>query len=117
MRLYVSCASRSDLRARLEPSMAFGEPMRTRRRWRIIFDVATTSVAITVVALVTGHPGVAEVTGGSMIVGSAILLGWPATARAVTQRKPGRVLLWDLVLVAAVLLALVGVGIMALAMP
>jgi hypothetical protein len=35
----------------------------------------------------------------------------------VAQGRPGRVLLWDLVLVALVLLGLVGVGIMALAMP
>ncbi|HEX9848584.1 MAG TPA: hypothetical protein VGB33_09215 [Acidimicrobiia bacterium] len=91
------------------------DPVDTRRR--IVSGVATILGAITVVALVTGHPGVAQVIGGSTIVGSAIVLGWAATARVVAQGRPGRVLLWDLVLVALVLLGLVGVGIMALAMP
>jgi len=92
-------------------------PVNTGSRRRIFPDVAIILVAVTMLALATGHPGVAEMIGGAVIVWTAIVAGSSVAPKVVAERKPGRELLWDLLLVAVVLFGLVGVGVMALAIP
>jgi hypothetical protein len=68
-------------------------------------------------AAVLGHPAIAEVVGGGVIVFVAVLLGRPLTRRVAIETDPRRELLWNVLLVLVIVLALVGVGVMATAIP
>lgn len=77
--------------------------------------IAVAVVAILAVAL--GHPAVGDVLGGAVILGLSFQLGRRLTGRLAIETDPGRELTWDVLLVLVVVLALVGVGVMAAAIP
>jgi hypothetical protein len=68
---------------------------------------------IAVFAMLLGHVAVALVLGGALLIWLAASLGDPLVARVNSEHDAGRVLVWDLLLVGVVLLALVGIGMMA----
>lgn len=78
--------------------------------------VATATVA-TMSAMVAGHPAIAEVVGGAVIVLVAVGLGSRITQRAAVEVDSARVLTLDLVLILVVLLGLAGVAVVGLALP
>jgi hypothetical protein len=88
-----------------------------RNRQRNVLEVTTAGLAAALVALVSGHPAVAEVVGGTLIILIAILAGMDLARRVEREHDPGRVLLFDLLLVLVVVVGLVGVGVMAAAIP
>jgi hypothetical protein len=59
----------------------------------------------------------AEVVGGGVIIFVSFLLGRPLTRRVAVETDPGRGLVWNVLLVLVIALALVGVGVMAAAIP
>ena len=77
----------------------------------------TAGLGATLVAVVSGHPAVAEVVGGALIISIAVLAGLLLASRVVGEDDPGRVLLFDFLMVLVVVIGLVGVGVMAAAMP
>lgn len=70
-------------------------------------------VAVAAGGLGMGYPAVAFLASGVMVVWVAVLLGSSLTRRLGVERDPGRQLLWNLLLAGVVVLALVGVGLMA----
>jgi hypothetical protein len=52
-----------------------------------------------------------------VIILVAFLLGRPLTRRVTFEIDPGRELLWNVLLVLVIVLALIGVGVMAAAIP
>ncbi|HEX6300595.1 MAG TPA: hypothetical protein VF148_09050 [Acidimicrobiia bacterium] len=72
---------------------------------------------VSILAAVLGHPAIAEVIGGGVIAFVAFLLGRPLTRRVAIETDPGRELIWNVLLVLVIVLALVGVGVMAAAIP
>jgi hypothetical protein len=86
-----------------------------RNRYWIVLEVTTAGLAATFVALISGHPAVAAVFGGALIISIAILAGMVLARRVVGEDDPGRVLLFDFLLVLVVVIGLVGVGVMAAA--
>ena len=64
-----------------------------------------------------GHPAVAEVLGGGLIVWLSVLIGTHLTRRAAEESDPSAELILDLALVLIVIVGLVGVGVMAVAVP
>jgi hypothetical protein len=70
---------------------------------------------VAILAAVLGHPAIAEVVGGGVIVFVAFLLGRPLTRHVAIETDPRSELLWNVLLVLVVVLALVGVGVMAAA--
>lgn len=68
-------------------------------------------------AAVFGHPAIAEVVGGGAIVFVAFLLGRPLTRQVSVEVDPRRALVWNVLLVLVIVLALVGFGVMAAAIP
>jgi hypothetical protein len=79
--------------------------------------VATVVAAVATLAAMLGHPGVAEVMIGALIMCIAVLIGRPLTLSATSETDPRRLIMLDLALVVVVVLALVGVGVMAVAIP
>lgn len=75
------------------------------------------AVAVTLVAIVSGHPAIAEVVSGLLLLGITAWAGTTLARRATLERDPGRELILDLGLVAVVLLGLAGVTIISLAIP
>ncbi len=73
--------------------------------------------SVLVISLVAGHPAIAEVIGGSVILLVAVLIGIDLARRAVAEADPGRHLILDLLMVAVVLLALLGVAVIGMAIP
>jgi hypothetical protein len=92
-------------------------PINLRPRWTTVANTTILALAVVSVALVSGHAGVAEVVGGAWIMWVAILAGSLFVPRVVAEPDPGKELVWDLVLVVVVLVALVGVGVIGLALP
>jgi hypothetical protein len=72
---------------------------------------------VAILAAVLGHLAVAEVVGGGVIAFVAFLLCRPLTRRVAIETDPGRELIWNVLLVLVIVLALVGVGVMASAIP
>jgi hypothetical protein len=72
---------------------------------------------VAILAAVLGHTAIAEVVGGGMIIIVAFLLGRPLTRRVAFEIDPGRELVWNVLMVLVIVLALVGVGVMAAAIP
>ena len=72
---------------------------------------------VAILAAVLGHLAVAEAVGGGVIAFVAFLLGRPLTRRVAIETDPGRELIWNVLLVLVIVLALVGVGVMAAAIP
>jgi hypothetical protein len=72
---------------------------------------------VSFLAAVLGHPAIAEVVGGAVIIFVAFSFGRPLTRRLVVETDPGRELVWNVLLVLVIVLALVGVGVMAAAIP
>jgi hypothetical protein len=72
---------------------------------------------VSFLAAVLGHPAIAEVVGGGVIIFVAFLLGRPPTRRLAVETDPGREWVWNLLLALVIVLALVGVGVMAAAIP
>ncbi|HEU4319565.1 MAG TPA: hypothetical protein VFS66_05750 [Acidimicrobiia bacterium] len=70
-----------------------------------------------ILAAVLGYNEVADVVGGGVLIVLAFLLGRPVTRRLAVEKDPGRELAWDLLLVVLIVVALVGVGVMATAIP
>jgi len=72
---------------------------------------------VSILAAVLGHPAIAEVMGGAVIVFVAFLFGRPVTRRLAVETDPSRELIWNVLLVVVIVMALVGVGVMAAAIP
>lgn len=72
---------------------------------------------VAILAAVLGYNEVADVVGGGVLIVLAFLLGRPVTRRLAVEKDPGRELAWDLLLVVLIVVALVGVGVMATAIP
>lgn len=77
-----------------------------------ILKIAVPLLGIAAAGGVLGHPSVAFVVSGMVVVWVAVLFGLSLVGRLAVERDPGRELLWDLLLTAVILLALVGVGLM-----
>ena len=73
--------------------------------------------SVLIISLVAGHPGIAEVIAGTVILVVAVLIGIKLARQAVAELDPGKHLNLDLLMVAVVLLALVGVAVIGLALP
>ena len=73
--------------------------------------------SVLVISMVAGHPAVAELIGGFVVLVVAMLLGMNLAARAVAELDPGRRLILDLLIVGVILLALVGMAVIGLAIP
>ena len=72
---------------------------------------------VSILAAVLGHTAFAEVVGGGVIIFVAFSLGRSLTRRVAFEIDPGRELVWNVLLVLVIVLALVGVGVMAAAIP
>lgn len=72
---------------------------------------------VSILAARSGHSAIAEVVGGGVIIFVAFSLGRPLTRLVAVESDPGRELVWNVLLVLVVVLALVGVGVMAAAIP
>jgi hypothetical protein len=72
---------------------------------------------VAVLAAVLDHTAIAEVVGGGMIIIVAFLLGRSLTWRVAVEIDPGWELVWNVLLILVIVLALVGVGVMAAAIP
>lgn len=72
---------------------------------------------VSILAAVLGYTAIAEVVGGGVIIFVAFLLGRSVTRRVAVEIDPGRELVWNVLLALVVVLALVGVGVMAAAIP
>lgn len=72
---------------------------------------------VAILAAVLGYTELADVVGGGALVVLAFLLGRPVTRRLAVESDPGRELVWNLLLVLLIVAALVGVGVMAAAIP
>ena len=72
---------------------------------------------VAILAAVLGHTAIAEVLGGGVIIFVAFLSGRPLTRRLAAETDPGRELVWNVLLVLVIVVALVGVGVMAAAIP
>jgi hypothetical protein len=72
---------------------------------------------VAILAAVLGHTAIAEVVGGGMVVIVAFLLGRSLTWRVAVEIDPGWELVWNVLLILVIVLALVGVGVMAAAIP
>lgn len=72
---------------------------------------------VSILAALLSHTTIAVVVGGGVIIFVAFLLGRPLTRRVAFEVDPGRELVWDVLLVLVIVLALVGVGLMAAAIP
>jgi hypothetical protein len=73
--------------------------------------------SVVLASLVAGHPAVAELTGGGIILFVAVIMAVGLARRAALEPDPGRHLVLDVMLVAVVFLALIGVAVMGLAIP
>jgi hypothetical protein len=67
---------------------------------------------LSILAAILGHPAVAEIVGGGVIIYVSFLVGRPVTQRLAADTDPGRELIWNVLLVLVIVLALVGVGVM-----
>lgn len=70
-----------------------------------------------ILAAQQGFTAVAEVVGGGALILLAFLFGRPITKRLAVETDPDRELVWNLLLVLVIVVALVGVGVMAAALP
>ena len=73
--------------------------------------------SVLIISLVAGRPGIAEVIGGTVILLVAVLMGINLAKRAVAELDPDKHLILDLLMVAVVLVALVGVTVIGMALP
>jgi hypothetical protein len=80
-----------------------------------VTSISTGLVAI--LAAVFGHSAIAEVLGGGVIIFVSFLCGRPLTRRLAVETDPGKELVWNVLLVLVIVVALVGVGVMAAAIP
>jgi len=71
---------------------------------------------VSVVAVSSGHPAVAEVVGGGLVTAVAARLAASLAHRVVEETEPALALRWDLLLVLSILAGLAGVAVMALAL-
>ncbi|HZD23709.1 MAG TPA: hypothetical protein VE569_09965 [Acidimicrobiia bacterium] len=79
--------------------------------------VSLSAGLVAIVAAVLGYTEVAEVVGGGVLILLALLAGRPVTKRLAVETDPGRQLVWNVLLVLVIVVALVGVGVMAAALP
>jgi hypothetical protein len=71
--------------------------------------LAMTLVGLGAAAAISGHPDLVLPLCGVALVWVAALVGSSLTRRAVDERDPGRMLVWDALLVGVVVLGLIGV--------
>jgi hypothetical protein len=72
---------------------------------------------VAILAAVLGHTAIAEVVGGGVIVFVAFTFGRPLTRRLAAETDPRWELVWNVLLVLVIVVALVGVGVVAAAIP
>jgi hypothetical protein len=72
---------------------------------------------VSILAAVLGHSAIAEVVGGGVIILISFSLGRPLVRLVAIESEPRRELAWNVLLVLVIVLALVGVGVMAAAIP
>jgi hypothetical protein len=70
-----------------------------------------------ILAAVLGHTAIAEAVGGGVIIVVAFLWGRPLTRRLAVETDPGTELVWNVLLVLVIVVALIGVGVVAAAIP
>jgi hypothetical protein len=90
---------------------------RLRFPYLALSRVALAGGAITVVAVLSDHPAIAELVGGAVIVWASVLIGSRLARVAAGELDPTRHLVLDLWLVLVVVLGLVGVGVIGAAIP
>lgn len=84
---------------------------------RTASEVALLGVLAAVVALVTGHPAMAETLGGMLLLTGAIWAGSRLTRLAASEADSDRLLVLNLLLVVVVVVFLAGVAMIGLALP
>jgi hypothetical protein len=72
---------------------------------------------VSILFAVLGHIAIAEMVGGGVIVFVAFLCGRPLTRQLAIETDPGRELVWNVLSVLVIVVALIGVGVMAAAIP
>jgi uncharacterized membrane protein HdeD (DUF308 family) len=85
----------------------------SRSASRKILKTAVVASGVAAAGVALGHPAVAFVASGVFVVWLAVLVGSSLVRRLAVERDRGRELMWNLLLAGVVLLALVGVGLMA----
>jgi len=72
---------------------------------------------VSILAALSGHSAIAEVASGGVVILVAFSLGRPLTRLVAVEFGPGRELVLSALLVLVIVLALVGVGVIAAAIP
>ena len=89
----------------------------SRSPYRVLSSVALVGGAVTLMAVISGHPAIAELAGGAVIVWASALIGSRLARVVAGELDPTRQLTLDLWLVLVVVLGLVGVGVIGAAIP
>jgi hypothetical protein len=84
---------------------------------RTVLVVFISAGMVSILAAVLGHSAIAEVVGGGVIILISFSLGRPLVRLVAIESEPRRELAWNVLLVLVIVLALVGVGVMAAAIP
>ena len=79
--------------------------------------VSVSAGLVAILAAVLGLTAIAEMVGGGVIVFVAFLGGRSLTRRLAVETDPGRELVWNVLLALVIVVALIGVGVMAAAIP
>lgn len=82
-----------------------------------VWVISISAGLVAILAGVLGQIAIAEVVGGALIIFVAFLFGRPLAQRLAVETDPGRRLGWNVLLAIVIVLALVGVGVMAAAIP
>ena len=87
-----------------------------RFSYRALSEVVLTAGAVTLIALVSGHPAFAKIVGGAALVWASILIGSRLARTVAGEVDPTRHLILDLWLVLVVVFGLIGVGVIGAAL-
>jgi hypothetical protein len=85
--------------------------------YQALSRVALTGGAVTFIAVISDHPAIAELVSGAVIVWASVLIGSRLARVVAGELDPTRHLVLDLWLVLAVVVGLVGVGVIGAAIP
>lgn len=89
----------------------------SRFPYRVLSVVALVGGAVTFMAVVSDHPAIAELAGGTVIVWTSVLIGIRLARVVAGELDPTRQLTLDLWLVLVLVWGLVGVGVIGAAIP
>jgi hypothetical protein len=82
-----------------------------------VWVISISAGLVAILAAGLGHTAIAEVVGGGVIIFVAFLGGRPLTRRLAVETDARMELVWHVLLVLVIVAALVGVGVMAAALP